>query len=308
MITIFEGPDGAGKTTLASWYAENRVDVDAGVAYVEHHGPYDGEANVAPNYAASLVRATHNHVVCDRAWLSEPIYGRVYRGGANRVGPAYRRMLERLAWTRQAVVVVALPPFRLVRERWRATDRMEYLDDVGQLRRVWNAYAKLDVDLPIVRATEADLDPGKLAERIVEVRPFRPLGPGGGAWLPGEVTLIVGDRPGTPTSDVPDYGVPFVSFSRVGCSYFLAEALEAAGIPESTLYWVNAYERSGKRTDPGFVDLLQPKRVVALGFHAAAWCERAGIAYDQVHHPQHWKRFHYRRRYPLVDLLKETRT
>lgn len=114
--------------------------------------------------------------------------------------------------------------------------------------------------------------------------------------------LLVGDRPG------PEWGAsapnwPFISGLRTGCSAWLAEQLEAAGAPEADLYWVNAFDKFDRATDAGFVADLGPGRVIALGKVAAGWCAASGFAYEEVHHPQYWKRFHSKHTYRLAQLL-----
>lgn len=117
-----------------------------------------------------------------------------------------------------------------------------------------------------------------------------------GAWPvePGKITLLVGDRPG-PGWSARRPNWPFISSLRNGCSYWLAEKLEDAGIPESELCWVNAYQRDGTPTNAAPLRDAPFKRVVALGRNAGNWCEENCLAesigdFAQVHHPQYWKR------------------
>lgn len=135
-------------------------------------------------------------------------------------------------------------------------------------------------------------------------------GPGIGWWHAGAKyspkVLLVGDRPG------PGWGArvnwPFVSALRTGCSAWLALQLEAARVPERELYWVNAYTQDGTETDGGFVADLGPDLIVALGKHAAGWCDAYGFAFEEVHHPQFWKRFHAQHTYRLTQLLKRRKS
>lgn len=132
---------------------------------------------------------------------------------------------------------------------------------------------------------------------------WQPPGPGLGAWAPGRVTLLVGDRPGPAWRSRLNW--PFISGLRSGCSAWLAGQLESAGVPEQQLYWVNAADQHGTPTDGTFVAALRPQLVVALGQHAATWCEAVCLAgFEQVHHPQHWQRFHAGHKYRLTQLLR----
>ena len=83
MIVILEGPDGAGKTSLSETLREHLQ--KSKMTHVVKHGPYNG---ISPEelcriYFRSMSHAlTYNdHVILDRCWLSEPIYGNVYRDG-----------------------------------------------------------------------------------------------------------------------------------------------------------------------------------------------------------------------------------
>jgi hypothetical protein len=92
-----------------------------------------------------------------------------------------------------------------------------------------------------------------------------------------------------------------------GCSAWLSSQLERAWAPETALYWLNAYRASGERV-AGLADVwfaLRPKLTVALGKHAAQALREAGLErFTQVHHPQHWKRFHHHETYRLLKELR----
>ena len=108
MIIILEGPDGGGKTTLAETL---RAQLQSnGMTHVIKHGPYKGvqSEDLCKIFFRSMSQALtyDDHVIMDRSWLSEPIYGNVYRKGENRVDMPRRRMLERVALSRGAVVVL----------------------------------------------------------------------------------------------------------------------------------------------------------------------------------------------------------
>lgn len=131
------------------------------------------------------------------------------------------------------------------------------------------------------------------------------LPPGVGRWPSGliKTLLLVGDRPSAkwPASR-PTW--PFVSALRSGCSWWLAEQLERAGIPESMLYWIDAADRDGNplvlRAEEHQHKFLS---VIALGRHAAEWCWNNGWAFEHVHHPQYWHRFQNDKPYQLTKLL-----
>jgi len=254
-------------------------------------------------------------VILDRSWLSEPIYGAAYRGGANRIMRWQRRMLERVALGRGASVVLCRTPWRTCKENFqrRKAEGGEMLDDTKQLRAVYDGYAKL----------ERELEPGPMFEYNYETTiadclalaldgpraPVENLGPGIGRWAPSKSVLLVGERPG-------GFGgrwhLPFVSLRADGCSAWLAEQLEEYDIPESALYWVNAYESVDVPLDPHFLTALQPKHVFALGEEARDWCvahlRDHGVGREEWSphfHPQYHKRFHSKKPYPLIKELKQ---
>jgi hypothetical protein len=130
-------------------------------------------------------------------------------------------------------------------------------------------------------------------------------GPGAGAYRPGAVTLLVGERPNVARTGELKHRIPLVTFAGTGCAIWLAQQLEDAGVPESILYWINAYDAVGVPTDAAFLDDLQPHRVIAMGKLAERWCTDHASKFETVPHPQYWKRFHGNQRYPLLDQLRE---
>lgn len=147
-LTIYEGPDGSGKTTAAKSYAEA-----TGALYI-HHGPYQGEELIHEHYVRSMLFAAggQRDVVMDRCWLSEPIYGAAFRDGQDRIGPGRARALERLAQCCAVVVVRCLPPWRTVVDNYvqRHGQGLEMLDKVEQLAEVYQGYQQLSTSLPMV--------------------------------------------------------------------------------------------------------------------------------------------------------------
>lgn len=131
-------------------------------------------------------------------------------------------------------------------------------------------------------------------------------GPGVGAWrTDGRSILLVGDRPNGEQHAAIKQRIPFFSLHGGGCSLWLAQQLEDAGIPEERLYWINAHSWDGKPTSPDFIEQLNPRHVIALGRNAQSWCAfDAGVNNVLVDHPQHWKRFHHGQPYPFIEALR----
>lgn len=302
MITIIEGADGTGKTTLAQ-----------SAAFQDHNylhcGP-SGENPFKEYFQLADGCDSHMPTLFDRFHLGERVYGAAYRG-SDRLGAAKMRMLERYLLSRRAVVVHAEPMYGVARHNWRARaergGEMIKVDQEDTYRHVYTLFGQIAKEsaLPVVRYDFCDETPETLRERVEAVRPPVNKGPGIGRFERG-VTLIVGERCNTNTNA--NYNVPFVG--EQGCSPWLAQQLQDYSIDENTLYWVNAYTPEGEVTHPGFVELLQPSLTIALGSDAAMWCAFAVGAdnYVRVSHPQHWRRFNSKKPYPLLQVLHGARS
>lgn len=311
-IYIMEGPDGCGKSVLAT---DLLRELEA-PAVLTRHGPYPGDKEVWRRYLTSMLPALTGLADCvlDRSWLSESIYGAVYRGGADRISVWQRRMLERVALSRGAALTFCRTDWETCAEnfRLRKAEGGEMLDDVTQLKEVYHAYRDLEVRalFPQRMFTEHvacyDYRRGKL-DTLLERHEADYLandGPGLGRWAPGKVALLIGERPGR-GSDGGRWHLPFVSFRADGCSAWLAEELEKSGVPEASLYWVNAYDGpDGTQLNVNFISRLRPCGVFALGKEAAEWCELYGVSCRAFTHPQYHKRFQAKKPYPLMKELR----
>jgi len=110
--------------------------------------------------------------------------------------------------------------------------------------------------------------------------------------------LIVGDRP----SKEPALGINIPFCSDDNCSGWLNKQLS---IDEDHLQWINSADLNGHSTS--FLELSQrlpAKIVIALGNNASKWLTTLGVDHVKTYHPQFWKRFHSKERYPLLDLLE----
>lgn len=304
-VIILEGPDGGGKTMLGAALASEIHAVQL------NHGPYpevDGPTlwlkylhSMLPAYAGI------HDVILDRAWQAEPIYGAAFRGGANRIVPWQRRILERVALGSNAILVYCLPPFRDCLETWTRRKETEYLNEDSQLRAVYDGYGAALTGEHVLPTYLYDRTRPEALERTVAYLKDQTnwglnAGPGVGAWRPGGSILLVGERPGGAGGP---HAPAFCGTSPSGSSAWLAQRLEDAGIPESALYWVNAYadETDDQPLRPGFVDALEPKKIFLLGTAAAAWADDNRIEGVRMPHPQHWKRFHHNEPYQLIKEL-----
>ena len=122
---------------------------------------------------------------------------------------------------------------------------------------------------------------------------------GVGSFTEG-VTLLIGEQASDP-ENAPEQQ-PFCSDQ--GCSGWLNKLLEIEDVPEESLFWVNALNNDSSKINLNqLVKELKPKKIIALGNVASTLCSEQGIVAEKCSHPQYWKRFRSKERYPLLDLL-----
>lgn len=293
-LVILEGPDGAGKTTLAN-------ELVAKGFHYHHCGPYRGVTSGLPRLYVEAMLPTLlglSDVVMDRSWLSEPVYGPVYRG-ASRLDAVAIRMLERLAMRCETVVVLCQPTLQAVLQSFRRRKGQEMLDSEAQLTDVYRRYTQLTTALPTVKydyelmTPEALIDDLEGAATIAHPLNFRTAG------NKTARAALIGEAFAAHKPDDPGYQWPFASFADQGCSRWLTQQLENAGIPENQLFWFNADQPVDE-----IIKLIPDCHLVALGEKAAA--RVSPLRYDRFSrpHPQYWKRFRSDEMYPLIPLLE----
>jgi len=122
-IYLLEGADGTGKTT----FAEHMVDYlllqgYPDVAFI-HNGPEDAKlpGSLYHHSRAQLLdavarRAAGIPTIIDRTFLSELVYGQLYRG-KSRITPRQARRLERLAQRAGMVLIARTADLAIRRQR-----------------------------------------------------------------------------------------------------------------------------------------------------------------------------------------------
>ncbi len=208
------------------------------------------------------------------------------RMGGMAIDAARKRMLMRTALTANSIVI------RCMNRRSETS-----LDNWHDMM----SYAPL----PKVDYFPQDQSTMLLADMIQQSLPKKNVGPGGGAWRPGEVVLMVGDRPNTQKNGSLKHRLPFISFYNTGCSMWLAQQLEEMEVPEEKLYWINGYDCNGVKTDSKFIEELQPKGVIAFGEKAGGWCKDAKLKFVTVRHPSSQMLHHAKEAYRLKDALSD---
>lgn len=296
-LTIFEGPDGGGKSTAAQAYAEA-----TGAKYVHFSALPRVNHGLARMYVEAMLPALlgYQDVVFDRCWLSEVPYGIAFREGKDRLTNASRRMLERLAMRCGAVVVKCQPCWDAVRLCYMSRRHLEMLENEHQLKTVYDLYAETQTDLPMLDYdyTKGDLfEDAKLALLIDGLRMRQhPLDlASAGNW--DARTVLVGEAFAERKDQDPLYQWPFASFSNEGCSQWVTNQLDSVEVGENELLWLNADQNLEVLYD------LKPERIVALGAKAYEQLYRLKIAAASAPHPQAFKRFSSGKRYPLLDIV-----
>ena len=312
MITIIEGPDCSGKTSLMHALFPK----EEGVVH-EHSGPPSNHGAWA-DYTNMLFRLWNTqhtmNVVFDRFIYGELVYGPLLRPKTKHdFTSAHARMLERILLSMQGVLIAAQTDFATTRQLFLERQEQELLKSDSQLQTTWELFELLfnSTILPSLPMVRYDFQQDTLAAIQLAVRNARGLenqGPGLGSWNPGKVTLMVGEQPNTKTTIM---GWPFIAKGE--SSLWLAQQLDRAEIKEAELYWVNALDQKGIETSPAFIEQLQPTKIIALGKAAEIWCKKhltstfaKGLDVRAVPHPQFWKRFMSHEPYPLFEALDKS--
>lgn len=139
MLIVLEGPDGAGKTTLAKnlakYFATSREEtVYLHSRYHKNQWLYD----CALVRRAIIASISGKNVVMDRSWIGDNIYGRIYRDG----GGIWVRQHDALLRRYGAVYAFCLPP----RETVIAEHKKKHaagLEKFNTVDRIYDAYYDL---------------------------------------------------------------------------------------------------------------------------------------------------------------------
>lgn len=137
--------------------------------------------------------------------------------------------------------------------------------------------------------------------RRIQLAALTTIYEGAGAFIPGNI-LLVGEQAANTKKDSNQQ--PFCS--DYGCSGWLNDLLDEADIPEEKLFWLNALYNDGTPIVlKPMVLTCKPSIVVALGTVARKLCRDNYVEHQFFYHPQYWRRFKSKQRYPLLDFLIE---
>ena len=147
-LTIFEGPDGGGKTATVDYIRQKTSPYCRTI----HFGPMsDVKIGIEKAYLARVLQCgLYSDTLFDRSWLSEPIYANRARAAPSRVNPVTGIMLELAASPYRPVVVLCLPPREAAMRTW--SNREEMVQDRGVASAIYDDYASgMRTYLPVVR-------------------------------------------------------------------------------------------------------------------------------------------------------------
>jgi thymidylate kinase len=295
-VILLDGPDGSGKSTLADTLVKRGYQlIHFGVPPKE---ALKSEHTIFHFYLDQLYDMTrqHEHVVCDRSHLAEPIYGRVMRGGT-KLTPRAEALLERYLEALDAQVVICLPrDYRISYNNWIARKGTEYVKESDDFRKIWKGYAHLlfnqkrNQNFLWYDYTRHQV--GRFADALEKLA-GHPL-PDGMVGSQRPRFLFVGERPSAEGGKHDaSMDLPFLSPNNSSGWFF--DRLKDAGYQEYEMAFINAYKANGDPTN--FDDLMACRfwqhisAVVALGQPAIQALFKAGLKCLPFAHPQFVKRF-----------------
>lgn len=136
-ITIFEGPDGGGKSTAAREYAK----VTKALYY--HFSAWRHMGHQYPRlYLEAMAPALmgYANVVLDRSWISDEPYNSVFHQASRLVSDEMASMLERAAMRCETNIVMCLPPKEVCEVNFSCRGRKEMLSNTQQLSEIYDRY------------------------------------------------------------------------------------------------------------------------------------------------------------------------
>ena len=288
MMIIIEGPDGAGKTTLANEF------VKLGFEY-RHEGVPKPGTDMFEWYTQQLLSVElGQNVVFDRLLLSEWVYGHVVRE-RSAITFHQLRLLLRLFYASAGVMIMCSTDEDVIIDNWRKRKGVEYVQQEAQLKAINTRYNSLFTELsPDLEIYNIKLWAPIEFAAIVRNR-YAPIfyRLGGVLGRPKPAYQIVGER------SLEERDLVFYSDNK--SAGFLSECLWDAGYKESELSFINAQDHDGMPNDI-FYPWRELKRpvVIALGKIAEQTCINQGVPHLALSHPQYVKRFKSKKRVEYV--------
>jgi energy-coupling factor transporter ATP-binding protein EcfA2 len=314
VLLLLEGPDGAGKTTLAKTLCDALAAREDGDVTYLHKGPpvaHPLEEYETPLY--SYRPNQHQHVVCDRWHLGEVIYPRLLNRATQLDEPTLWH-LELFLASRGALMIHVTAPLQVLRDRL-ANDG-DWLVDQDHLAPMRSAYfaAFGETTLPTELLNAGTVTPQAVQRLLIRARELEQHSVGlekfityVGPRYPDR--LLLGDTRNF--RSVPDHAhveltpafVPYPATS----GHFLLETLLTRA-PRRSFAGRIGIANACDVDDPILLwTTLRRPRIVLLGGAAKTRVGLNGSAWP-TRHPQYVRRFHHRRQVEYAaDILDETR-
>jgi adenylate kinase family enzyme len=336
VIIVLEGPDGAGKTTLA----EAIQKINPKVRYLHLTYRWKNRAplyyNAALMHALQLAEKCEAPVIIDRWWPSEMIYAKVFRGGST--FPTYARILDRMLIRFGGVYVFCVPSDETAYKRqfieltetrsemYTSVEKMlqvrhEYLrllygenatTDVGYLRHCiatsfGSRWDTLTYDMHQWSLEKMEIFAASILEKVDILHKIQGSPTLSDNTISGNVGgryLFIGDRVNKKWGPHrPEW--PF--FEDKNCSLWLSKTLDEFNLREPDLCFVNANHPDGIYQIKKLTTEHKFERIFVFGTEAEAAIVNVGLHLDYVGlpHPQAARRFPSYAKLFKTKLVKE---
>lgn len=302
MLIIIEGPDGAGKSTLATALRQQLILEGAAPDDVTMLKKGPPTADGFTEYLvplASYLPGSGKHVICDRWHIGELVYPTIF-GRQPVLDEAQFGYIDKFLKSRGAVLVPVNARTDTLLERVRARGSGETIHEVTAGQKMLNAAVleshlpgrfetvRTDLDTPLADQVDTILAAAALNEALYSNLAGFPVYVGSG--LPS--LLILGDVRGVSRTDIPTAFAPLPSSS--GAYLHRALAASGTGLLEA-IGFANVHECAFVSL---WEELGQPPTVV-LGNLAARTTQQHGVSavtsqWGFAPHPQFIRRFHHR--------------
>lgn len=167
MNIIIEGADCSGKSTLIEQQFSDYC--------VIHNGVYPSPDLAFKAYMGQIPspKRNFNNIVWDRMFISEQIYGPIYRNGG--LSPLQVFELHEKLKAIQTIIILCDPGDKVLLETWRSRKSEEYITDEESYMEIVEGYRMLRAvtDLPVILYDWTNTEYNKrhpLTWRIGEIR------------------------------------------------------------------------------------------------------------------------------------------
>lgn len=298
-LIILEGPPGSGKSVLANRLFARGYEQ----AKINLLRPAASEAKAFEDLLTPLIQAADRRIVFENS-----IFGERIRNEKSRLSLRTEDFAMRYLEAKDAQVVIALPPWRIVLANWLKRLAQRNPRTVAELAAIYRAYGRLifNQGRPFVWYDYTRQRASAYADQLAAGRGY-PL-PAGVVGSQNPRFLFVGER----ANHGPD--LPFLS--PRGCGGWFYDVISEAGFTEREVAFVNARDPRGRKKDlhavvakigdPTMMPLQGPT-IIALGKAAQRDVSAAKLGFIPFEHPQYVKRFKARERAEYVAALAHAR-